>query len=237
MAPQWPGMLGASVVELADGRWLRAYGTFPHPNILAGFLALGILLAAQWYVRRYHHFDRVLALTCGICASLGLTFSFSRSGGLAAVFGVLVWLLNVFYRRHWQDAMRISRFIGLAFVVAGVAFFVALPAYQVRVSGEGRLEKKSYVERQAFFREGMSGVLEALPIGVGIGHATVKSSRTVPTRPGWDYQPVHNIFLLSLLELGVAGMISVVLIFLGLVWRVVLGHSFVGLGVIGALFI
>ncbi|MBI5715895.1 MAG: hypothetical protein HZC38_21050, partial [Chloroflexi bacterium] len=40
---EWPGDLtpqisGASVVQLADGaRWLRAYGTLPHPNILGGF--------------------------------------------------------------------------------------------------------------------------------------------------------------------------------------------------------
>jgi len=30
---------GASVIENLGGRWLRAYGGLPHPNILAGYLA------------------------------------------------------------------------------------------------------------------------------------------------------------------------------------------------------
>ena len=40
-----PAVLGVSVVETADGvRWLRAYGGLDHPNILGGFLVIGIFL-------------------------------------------------------------------------------------------------------------------------------------------------------------------------------------------------
>lgn len=237
MAPQWPGMLGASVVELADGRWLRAYGTFPHPNILAGFLALGIIFSLRWYVARYYHADRIVALFCGVLASLGITFSFSRSGGLAVASGVLIWLVFEISRRHWQDAGRIFRFLVLTLVVAGVAVWVALPLFQARVSGIGRLELKSTAERQILLQEGVSLALQSLPLGVGAGNATVESSRVTPKRPGWDYQPVHNIFILSLLELGIAGIISLLVIFFSMIWLAVWRHSWASLGILCALFI
>jgi hypothetical protein len=41
---------GVSTIEIGGGRILRAYGTFPHPNILAGFLALGLVSLAYWYL-------------------------------------------------------------------------------------------------------------------------------------------------------------------------------------------
>ncbi|HHE45948.1 MAG TPA: hypothetical protein ENL05_01200, partial [Candidatus Moranbacteria bacterium] len=38
----WQG--GISVLENEGGRWLRAYGSFPHPNILGGYLALAFIV-------------------------------------------------------------------------------------------------------------------------------------------------------------------------------------------------
>ncbi len=35
---------GTSVIETPGGRWLRAYGTFPHPNVLGGYLTVILLL-------------------------------------------------------------------------------------------------------------------------------------------------------------------------------------------------
>ncbi|MDF1497335.1 MAG: O-antigen ligase family protein [Patescibacteria group bacterium] len=45
VATQDPKNLGVSVVEAGDLRFLRAYGGFPHPNILGGFMTFGILIA------------------------------------------------------------------------------------------------------------------------------------------------------------------------------------------------
>ncbi|MBU0581243.1 MAG: hypothetical protein KKA19_08705, partial [Candidatus Margulisbacteria bacterium] len=44
LAEHDPGTLGDLVIETSSGRWLRAYGSFPHPNILAGFLVICLLL-------------------------------------------------------------------------------------------------------------------------------------------------------------------------------------------------
>jgi O-antigen ligase len=41
---------GTSVLKLEDGRFLRAYGSFPHPNILGGFLAVMLISGISYLV-------------------------------------------------------------------------------------------------------------------------------------------------------------------------------------------
>lgn len=44
-------ILGNAVVEAGDRRWLRAYGAFPHPNLLGAYLAVGMVMCATMLVR------------------------------------------------------------------------------------------------------------------------------------------------------------------------------------------
>ena len=47
----WQG--GVSVLENEEGRWLRAYGSLPHPNILGGYLAL-VFIAGLYFLSSNH---------------------------------------------------------------------------------------------------------------------------------------------------------------------------------------
>ncbi|MEK7653599.1 MAG: O-antigen ligase family protein [Patescibacteria group bacterium] len=49
IASHFPADLGASVVSYDGYRWLRAYGSFNHPNALGGFLAVCFLIALFLY--------------------------------------------------------------------------------------------------------------------------------------------------------------------------------------------
>ena len=40
----------ASTIQAEGGRILRVYGTFPHPNVFAAFMVLGLLSLAYWYL-------------------------------------------------------------------------------------------------------------------------------------------------------------------------------------------
>lgn len=46
---------GVSVLKLESGRFLRAYGTFPHPNMLGGYLAVVLVLCISYYVSRINN--------------------------------------------------------------------------------------------------------------------------------------------------------------------------------------
>jgi O-antigen ligase len=74
--------LGVAVVETDDGRTLRAYGTFPHPNIFGGYLAVGVIALA--WLTRFAKSKREIALMLVGSAVLGSTLivTFSRSAWL-----------------------------------------------------------------------------------------------------------------------------------------------------------
>ncbi|MGH2950412.1 MAG: hypothetical protein ACRDPC_29780, partial [Solirubrobacteraceae bacterium] len=80
---------GAIVAALPGvDRWLRAYGSFAHPNILGIFLALSlaVLFVADDAPPRW----RALALAAG---ALALTLTFSRVAWLAVALAGAAWLV------------------------------------------------------------------------------------------------------------------------------------------------
>src|SRR5438132_418048 len=81
---------GASIVMLPIvGRWLRSYGSFPHPNILGGFLALSLAVLAVHMDMRVRRL-RAVALAVGFGA---LLLAFSRAAWLAVMLGAVTVLL------------------------------------------------------------------------------------------------------------------------------------------------
>ncbi len=91
-----PAQSGASVVQLPGGtRWLRAYGTFPQPNILGGFLCLALPLVAGVYLRLPRRSRAAWLLLVSLAlGALALLLSFSRAAWLGIVLGAL-WALAV----------------------------------------------------------------------------------------------------------------------------------------------
>ena len=202
----WPGDLlpatkGVSVVELIDGtRWLRAYGSLPHPNILAGVLFVCLASLISLYLVQTR--GRVLTLgLIGLGVAL-LVLTFSRSAWLGlAVFGlVLTW-----FARHFTP----WRMLLLLFVT--LASF-ALMAFLLRDLTATRLGD-SPVKTETFSVSGRTwlagqGVLyfsERPFSGVGIGAFILALAQRAG--PGYIIEPVHNVVLLAASELGLGGML------------------------------
>lgn len=90
------------------GVYIRAYGTFPHPNVLAGFLVVGFLVNLyllyvthksylSYKVNRTYGTDILLSLSL-ILISTGLVLTFSRLAWAVAFFGFLAWFFWLFVR-------------------------------------------------------------------------------------------------------------------------------------------
>ncbi|MFA4871677.1 MAG: O-antigen ligase family protein [Patescibacteria group bacterium] len=103
LAGHRPGDVGAVVIE-ASGFWLRPYGSFPHPNILGGFLLLGFFLALIIYFKYYLAKPKMklLLIALILIISAGIFFSFSRSAWLGAGVGYLIFLF-AYILRWWQN--------------------------------------------------------------------------------------------------------------------------------------
>ena len=197
--------VGDSVIESAGGRTLRAYGSFPHPNILGGFLVIGLFLLA--FLAREHRYEQYRAWfsLLNIVFSVTLVMTFSRSAYLAATIGacaLIAWLL--IERRAPPRKAFPSLAVGFFSLLLVIAIFHE--PISARFHPELRLEARSIAERQVGYRDAWK-IIRAHPVaGVGVGAFTHALANVRPGEPVWAYQPVHNVFLLVLAELGLLGL-------------------------------
>ena len=205
----WPGDLlvarsGTSVVENAAGaRWLRAYGTLPHPNILGGYLLVYLVGPTLGYLRTGRK-GWVVVWLLGVSVFL---LSFSRAawaGGLAAGLS-LVWLLPASFRLRALTlaVAAIPALLALSWALPGVFFARIAP-----VPEEGtRLERSSSEERTRF-NDAALRIWRRHPwAGVGAGAYMIAAS-DLPQLPA-PLEPAHSVGLLAAAELGIVGLFLV----------------------------
>lgn len=217
LAEHLSGDLGTAVIETADGRWLRAYGSFNHPNVLGGFLAVSFLAGFLVYNRYQPGGRRILAAISLAIISGGLFFSFSRSAWLAlALIGILG---LVFYlgRERLSLVQTLDKFKPALYgiIIFAWLFIIYQPLVIERASFSERLEIKSAQERISLMSEAKNISQNNWLLGVGLGNYTVAACRQYPLRSAFDCQPVHNLYWLIFAELGLIGLL-LALVFIGL---------------------
>ncbi|MAF24511.1 hypothetical protein CL634_02905 [bacterium] len=198
--------VGDAVIETSTGRWLRAYGTLPHPNILGGFLVVAILITIALYIRFVKRLHLWAALATLPIMGAGLFFSFSRSAALALVASWLLWVIVGIYKNQKYEVISLLK-TGVVLVATFVVLaFMYQPLVATRYTSQGRLEINSLSERQIYENDAKQLLGQRTVVGRGIGQFTgAVYSEVDSTRLAWDYQPVHNLNWLLLVELGLVG--------------------------------
>lgn len=220
---------GDIVIEVADGRWLRAYGSFSHPNILGGFLVLGLIAGLMLWLHYFRSPDKIFiagnsarnkfaalwlkllsVLSVSMIASAGLFFTFSRSAWLAAglVF-ILFIILSMQMIRKLGSAREIFQFLLFplgSLLLLAAFFFIFNSLILARADATNRLEAISKTERINQISESLTMIKSAPLFGTGLNNYTEKLSGFFPLRSAYQLQPVHNIYLLILSELGFIGL-------------------------------
>jgi O-antigen ligase len=221
MAMHSPEQLGAFVVETATGRWLRAYGQLAHPNIFGLYVGLGLLTCIGLAAFRGHGKHLHLYGFMPVIAA-GLIFSFSRSAILAVAVGFL-WMTMSAFATDAAPAFRrilVPSFIIIAVTSAVLGFLYAEPLL-VRATGQGRLEGRSFTERELLFSDATALFVRHPIAGVGVGQMPTAAAREVdPGRDWWTYQYVHNVPTLVAVETGIGGLIAW-LVFVGYTLKIV----------------
>ncbi len=238
-ADKWLGLaahsskdLGTAVIETAGAngiseRWLRAYGSLDHPNILGGLLAIGLIILVYIYLSGYFKRDIVKSEKLKIIniftfyfllltLSSAFVFTFSRSAALALAGGLILMAIFYWFNRDWAALKR----LGLIAVIAAFLFGVIFVSYEnlfiTRAQVSSRLELKSISERKTYQDDSLGLIRKNWLFGSGIGNYTKALAVNDPQR-AWDtLNPVHNVFLLVWAETGIFGLLffAVLLVYL-----------------------
>jgi hypothetical protein len=194
--------IGAAVIQTADERWLRAYGSFGWPNSLGIYLAvvfvLGILLTQKFSKKL-----QPLFLAGQIIIATGLIFSFSRGAWLAGALGIIFLMILAIWKKQKQTILLI-----LKNIIAGILILIVLLAilpnlFTNRFQATGYLEQLSLGERSAQFGIAQTIIFDNFFKGVGPGLFTYYLADNFEAPAYGLYQPVHNIYLLAMAELGI----------------------------------
>lgn len=184
----------------------RAYGTFPHPNILGAYLALFLPWLLLFFGFR-SRFLKVLALVLCVTA---LFFSFSRTAWVTAAFGIL--LYSILTRKTVEAKLISAARFGLLAVF--IIFFLLSGSLNDPLSLTRRVELTSISTQ----------MIRSSPLlGVGFGNFIIRMD-DFGRVSGWIrfLQPVHNIFLLIGAETGIIGLILFLLFLFLLLYNSIL---------------
>ena len=209
MAAQNARELGTSVVEFGLERWLRAYGSLPHPNILGACLVLSFIGVIYLTTRIEDKYHKLFLIFSSSFIWLGIFFSFSR--GAWIVFS-LAFILGIIYIFKVGDVFvkKFSRVLWIyGLILLSVFIWTTLPIVKTRlnIGQPARLEVKSNMERLDSYGQAGEIIRENWLVGVGMGNYTFELQNKHPDLKAWDIWPVHNVYLLILAEIGLLGIL------------------------------
>lgn len=214
----WVG--GSSVIETNSQRWIRAYGSFSHPNVLGGFLGIGVTfsLGAILFLKNNLR-EKIFLLTSLILIFVGLIVSFSRSAWLMLFTGVCFLIGYLFFHKR-QYMGYCLKSLSILFLL--IVFFVLSYSnlFFARISIDERLEQKSVNERISQAISSREIIESNFLRGVGLGGYTLKIwNDDNNKKPIWSYQPMHNIYLLIFAEAGLVSFTIFLVIVGGIIKR------------------
>lgn len=195
---------GVAVVETQTDRMLRAYGSFPHPNIFGGYLAAALMLLV-WRVRSVQsRKDLWVVGVLVVILSSTLIMTFSRG----AWFGFLAAAILLVGQMLWARKMPPSRaipLITLGLVTVLITMGIFHNQLLARFNPSLHVESISIEERASQYGSFNDVFFSSSLIGVGPGAYVFALAGLDPGHEVWSYQPIHNTFLLVMAELGIVG--------------------------------
>ena len=191
---------GIALVDLFGRQLIRAYSTFPHPNSLAGFMGISVLLISFCGKR----LKRNIYYPAILFALLGIVISFSKTVLLVICIIGIIWLLT--------KKLRIENIIGrltIVLLIVGSVFLLTL-----RISGlTSRVTNIENIYQRISLIETSGEIIKVNPIfGVGLGNFIINIPNYSQDN-SWILQPVHNIYLLIFTETGLVGLIIFFVLF------------------------
>ena len=212
----------ASFYNLAGEKVIRAYGTTPHPNVLAAYLFLAVFAFyfSYLYFHIYHESKlKHLKINFFLLGSyplmlLALFFTFARVAVFLWFVGFAVRALIIIgsgkFRKIFGSPVnkdKLIRILVITFVVIVLFGIIFWPEAMSRIKISGNEEA---VQLRVFYnKESLETGINWFGVGSGnfVNWLMVKETNL----PRYLYQPVHNIYLLVYSETGILGLAAFLL--------------------------
>jgi len=185
---------GIAKAALSGVEFLRPYGTFSHPNSMAGFYLL-----LYFFIFTNKKFSKFIFLKnlFLLIATILIFVSFSKTAIIAFIILNAGFLL--FKNKQWCKPCLIAK--GIIYLVVGSLFLLA------------KTDPLTLQKRQTLLKNAFS-VIQHYPVfGTGYGSYLVVQNKIISQSFNLLNQPVHNIFLLFFAEWGLVGFGLIYLIF------------------------
>lgn len=210
----------------SEGTRKRSSATFINPNHLAGYLEMVLPLALAFTLTgRFSHLMKVILGYASLAIFAGITVTFSRGGWAASA----VSLAALFYwmvrqRDYWKRAL-------IALVVFAAIFTVTLTKARVSANRHERFDTAKQVEDMRFLLWEPAKLMwkDHFWFGVGPNHFDYRFRQYRPDHFELQYRPerVHNDYLNTLVDWGLAGALLVAACWAAFYWQVFRGWRFV----------
>lgn len=200
------GGIGIAQMRFLDEGWIRAYGTFSHPNSLAGFLLL-----IWWFWKKEikneilnskNQLKKMFYWMVNWSAVLGIILAGSRTvWGLTVVMLVVEQILNF-------KAQNLKKIIGKGLLFSGT-IMLTLGIININYNvGDfvGGWDMQGFQKREMLGLAAIRMIKTSPLFGKGAGNFIVNLPKFRVNSFYW-IQPVHNIFLLIWSEIGILGII------------------------------
>lgn len=218
------GMKGVAQISAHGLDMIRAYGTFPSPNVLAGFLGICLLFLfylfikhgtdTERYAEQARNIRRILLGVAIFILSFGLILTFSRGVIIFFMLTVALFFAGLFllkqFKKYKKPAIYLLMLIAVCWLLIAS---LAWPEFSSRFLGSS-IDEPAIQERLFFNEVGLNTIGQSyshMLFGIGIGNFVNNFMRAMPGLPDYLYQPAHNIFILIASETGTLGLFAFIL--------------------------
>ena len=190
-----PEIYNVAKIDGEGVKQIRPYGTFLHPNILATYL-MTIMLVSLSYLKKYNLLFWLIILTGGIF------FTKSAAAGLVtlAMLGLII-LFSFF--KDLKTKRGISLIVLVIMLLVNAWFF-----QNSKMVNAGDTSWEERLTQNVISKEMYSDNI----LGVGVGDFTWEmENHSLKKLSPWEFQPVHNTYYLILNEVGIQGLMLVLI--------------------------
>jgi O-antigen ligase len=198
-----PGIANASINGVLV---LRPYGTFSHPNVLAGYLLIVMVLVWSFLLTKKQLSVRIFAFLSLLINSVALLLTFSRVAILLWGVLIIIVLVRTFLQKLKTYRAKLTASVLILCGMTLLSFFPLMHELFSRFAQTSLIDE-SVTERTELLKTAFMMIRQHPVFGVGLyNFIPAMAPLQKPLPLGLYLQPVHNIFVLVAAEIGFIGL-------------------------------